>query len=77
MAGSKYEALNQGEKWGCGLAGLVGIPTLFILFGLAALGHCASECGWGNHPFFNVLLPFVAVTASVFFAVRWAINRRR
>lgn len=75
MGADRYEALNRGEKWGCGLAALVGLAALFILFGVAALGDCPSECSWGKDPLLNVLLPFGAITALVFFVVRWAINR--
>lgn len=77
MVRDRYQALNRGERWGCGLAALVGIPTLFVLFSVAALGDCSSECSWGQDPFFNVLLPFVAITGLIFLAVRWAVNRGR
>ena len=74
MMGSSYETSRRGEKWGSAIAGIVGISTLVILFGLVALGHCASGCSWGKHPALDVLLPAAAVTASVF-AVRWARSR--
>ena len=75
MAAGRYEGLSRADRLGCGVAGLVGIPILFLLFGLAALGDCASDCNWGKDPVLNVLLPFVAITAAVFFAVRWLVRR--
>ena len=76
MGADGYEPLGRSEKRGCAVAGLVGLASLFILFGVAALGDCPSDCSWGKDPLLNVLLPFGVITASVFFLVRWAVNRR-
>ena len=77
MGADDYEGLDRGEKWGCGVAALVGFPTFFILYSLAALGHCEPECTWGKDPLLNVVLPSAAVTVLAFLLVRWAVNRRK
>jgi hypothetical protein len=77
MPDQKYEALDAGERWGCGVAGLVGAASLVFLLSLDALGDCAPDSGCSKGFWTNVLLPTVAITAIAFFMVRALVNNDR
>lgn len=77
MASQNYEGLNAGERWGCGVSGLLGSVCFIFLLGVDALGDCAPDPSCRKGFWTNVLLPTVVMMTLAFFAVRALVNGRR
>jgi hypothetical protein len=73
---SEYKSgTTAGSKWGCGAAGVIGVPLFCFLVLIDALGDCAPDtaCKKGFLPF--VVTPTVLTAAVLFFVVRLIVNR--
>lgn len=77
MPEGSYKGLAGGEKWGCGVAALIGVPLFLFLLAVDAVGDCAPDSGCTKGFWTNVLLPSAIIATLVFFGVRWAIGRAR
>lgn len=77
MREENYEGLDAGERWGCGVSGLLGAVCFMFLLSLDALGDCAPDTRCTKGFLTNVLLPTLLLTAAVFFGLRWLVSARR
>ena len=71
-----YQGGNtRGGKWGCAVAGLVGLPIFILLVLADALGDCAPDTPC-HHGFWTmVVLPTLLAAVPVGLLVRWLVNR--
>ena len=78
MSDGKYQGgTTAGSKWGCAVAAVIGVPLLYFLTLVDALGDCVpdSNCKKGFLPF--IVAPTVVVAAVLFFVVRLVMNKMR
>jgi hypothetical protein len=77
MSDNGYQGPGRGERWGCAIAAVIGIPAFIFLLLLDALGDCAPDTACSKGFLTNVLLPSVAVPLGTFLIVRGAFNNGR
>lgn len=75
MSKDSYEGLSRGQRWGCIAALLIGASLFLFLSFIDALGDCAPDIPCRKGLWSYVLLPSIALSAIVFFVVRWIVNR--
>ena len=68
---------TPGGKWGCALASLVGIPLLFCLTLVNALGDCVPDTACHDGFWTMVVLPTALFAGIVGLSVRWFVDRKR
>jgi hypothetical protein len=76
MPDDGYDGLSRGQRWGCAVALLMGASSFLFLSLLDALGDCAPNTSCEKGLWTYVLLPSIAISAIVFFVVRWVIDRQ-
>lgn len=65
------------SKWGCVVAGLIGIPIFIVLLLNDALGDCVPDTECKKGFLTQVLLPSAVITVGLFLLARWAIRTAR
>ncbi|GAA4009043.1 hypothetical protein GCM10022280_02300 [Sphingomonas swuensis] len=73
----RYEGgLDRADRWGCGVAMVVGVPLFAFLVLLDALGDCAPDAACRRGFLLMVLVPTLLIAGAAGLGIRHLIRRR-